>query len=286
MPIQFEIEADLTFEVSAPGRPPVRGTLQSAASGLVLQVDDPQMFAGRKDAPAIRTLADSLAARGLTIHVHDGQHHLVSMGAIRTPWWQRRLTGSRHIRLGSLRGAWTSARSRTRAVDTPVLPDATMLPPATMFPIAPTFMRRPRRTVTTTNDPLQGGNPRLILAPGQAVGREVGRTRRSTTYWLEETTTLGSGASCNIRLPGLEALHATIRHEGNDEYVLSSEGPEVRVHGEPTTRRALRTGSRVELGTWVLTYYREEYADHGRPYSGRVGGEFGRQRKQPLQNEE
>ncbi|MGD9961628.1 FHA domain-containing protein [Nocardioides sp.] len=281
MATQIEVEADLRFEVAVPGRAPVLGTLYSAPSGLVLQVSDPQMFAGRTDAPAIRGLADLLASRGLKVHVHDGRTHLVSIGAIRAPWWQRRLTGSRHIRLGSLRGAWTSARSRARTVDTPVLPDATMLPPATMFPLAPTFMRRPPRRVTTTNDPLRGGNPRLILAPGQAVGREVGRERRSTTYWLEHTTTLGSGPDCDIRLPGLAELHATITQDDNDEYVLTSEGPEVRVHGERTDRRVLRTGSRVDLGKWVLTYYREEYADHGRPYSGRVGGEFGRQRKQP-----
>ena len=149
-----------------------------------------------------------------------------------------------------------------------------------MFPLAPTFMRRPRRTVTTTNDPLQGGNPRLILAPGQAVGASVGRDRRSTTYWLTPVTTLGSDPGCDIGLPGLEGVHATITHDENDEYVLTSEGPLVRVHGEPTRRRVLRTGSRLQLGDWVLTYYREEYADHGRPYSGRVGGELGRQRRQ------
>jgi hypothetical protein len=31
----------------------------------------------------------------------------------------------------------------------------------------------------------------------------------------------------------------------------------------------------------VLTFVREEYADHGRPYGGRIGGELGRQRRQP-----
>ncbi|CUR55383.1 conserved hypothetical protein [metagenome] len=285
MVTQIEVEADLRFELAVPGRGPVRGTLHSAPSGLVLQVSDPQLFAGRADAPAIRTVADVLASRGLKVHVHDGQTHLVSIGAVRVPWWQRRLTGSRHIRLGSVRGAWTSARSRSRNAD-PVLPDASLLPAGTLFPLAPTFMRRPPRRVTTTNDPLRGGNPRLILAPGQAVGATAGRERRSTTYWLEPTTTLGSDPACDIVLPGLEDLHATITQDEHDEYVLSSAGPLVRVHGEPTLRRALRTGSRLELGTWVLTYYREEYADHGRPYSGRVGGELGRQRKQTPQGGE
>lgn len=43
----------------------------------------------------------------------------------------------------------------------------------------------------------------------------------------------------------------------------------------------LRTGSRVDLGRWTVTFYREEYADHGRPFGGRIGGELGHQRVQP-----
>jgi hypothetical protein len=30
-----------------------------------------------------------------------------------------------------------------------------------------------------------------------------------------------------------------------------------------------------------MTFFREEFADHGRPYGGRVGGEIGHQRPQP-----
>ena len=30
-----------------------------------------------------------------------------------------------------------------------------------------------------------------------------------------------------------------------------------------------------------MVYAREEYADHGRPYGGRVGGEVGHQKAQP-----
>jgi hypothetical protein len=35
------------------------------------------------------------------------------------------------------------------------------------------------------------------------------------------------------------------------------------------------------LGEWTMSFYREEYADHGRPYGGRIGGELGRQQAQP-----
>ncbi len=30
-----------------------------------------------------------------------------------------------------------------------------------------------------------------------------------------------------------------------------------------------------------MSFFREEYADHGRPYGGRIGGELGHQRTQP-----
>ena len=34
------------------------------------------------------------------------------------------------------------------------------------------------------------------------------------------------------------------------------------------------------MGSWRLAYFREEFADHGRPFGGRSGGEFAYQRPQ------
>jgi hypothetical protein len=96
-------------------------------------------------------------------------------------------------------------------------------------------------------------------------------------------TTIGSGAGCDIRLPRLEPLHAEIRHDDRDEYVLVRIGSpgSTRVHGAPVDSAVLRTASRVQVGEWTLSFFREEYADHGRPYGGRIGGELGYQRPQP-----
>lgn len=58
-------------------------------------------------------------------------------------------------------------------------------------------------------------------------------------------------------------------------------GEPVRVNGERVRQRILRTATRVEIGSWTMTFARDEYADHGRPYGGRIGGELGRQRPQP-----
>jgi len=281
MSVELDVAADLTFEVAVGeggDARTVHGSLKGSGRALVLEVDDPSAFAGRGDAPVIRALADTLAGRGIRIEVCSGDTHLITLGATRSPWWQRRVTGSRHIRLGSLRGVWTSARSRASTTDRPVLPDSTLTPPVTVLPLAPTFMRRPRRPVGTTHAPSGSGMPRLVLAPRD----ESYRGERLPNYWLAETvTTIGSGQDCDIRLAGLQELHAEIRHDGQDEYVLVSHTLDTRVNGERVRQAVLRTASRVQVGGHVLTYYREEYADHGRPYGGRVGGELGRQRPQP-----
>jgi hypothetical protein len=269
------IAADLCFAVQVPGGPTVHGQVRGSGSDLVVEVDDPGLFAGRSDAPAIRALAEGLGRRGLRVRVHDREHHLLTLGAVRSSWWQRRLTGSRYMRLGSLRGAWTGARSRAGA-DRPVLPDATLAPPTTLFPVAPTFLRRPPRRVTTTHDPLHGGNPRLTLVPTDGV-----HTDGPPVFYLDDVTTIGSGEQCDVRLPGLAEVHAEVRRDADDEMVLLANDRETRVHGQRVRQQILRTGSRVQLGPWTLTYAREEYADHGRPYGGRIGGELGHQRPQP-----
>jgi hypothetical protein len=54
-----------------------------------------------------------------------------------------------------------------------------------------------------------------------------------------------------------------------------------RVNGAPVNTVALRTAARVDVGRWTMSFFREEFADHGRPYGGRIGGELGHQRPQP-----
>ncbi|GAA2151673.1 hypothetical protein GCM10009844_34170 [Nocardioides koreensis] len=273
----LQVAADLDFEVVVPGRLPIHGTLRGSGNRLDLEVDDPGAFAGGEDAPAVRALAETLGRRGIGVRVWHAGTHLVTFGAVRAPWWQRRATGSRHIRLGSLRGAWTSARSRSRRT-APVLPDASLAPPTTLWPPAPTFLRRPRRTVTTTHDPARGGGPRLVLA----VGEDVWPGERQPVYWLADgVSTIGSDPACDICLPRLASLQAEVHHDEADEFVIVARNPGVRVNGARAPRQVLRTGSRVEVGPWRLAYYREEYADHGRPYGGRIGGELGHQRPQP-----
>lgn len=268
------VGADLRFEVGREDGSTVHGHLQGRDNRFVLEVDHPGAFAGRDDAPAIRVVAENLAARGMVVRVMSEGQHLVSLGDVKAPWWQRRATGSRRIRLGSLRGALTSARSRARGA-APVLPSRDLAPPLPLWPIAPTFQRRPRMGGGRTHG--QGGSPRLVLFKADVMAGE-----RQPIFWLQEETVIGSDASCDVVLPGLAARQVVVRHSEDDEYVVTTLTGRARVHGAQIDDRvALRTGARLEVGEHLLVFSRAEHADHGRPFGGRVGGELGRQERQP-----
>ncbi len=278
---ELSVEADLDFTMTVPagrahGSRTVSGRLSGSGAHLELHVSDPRVFAGRADSGVVRGLADAMARRGLSVTVVAPGGPLVTLGTARTSWLQRRLTGSRHIRVAGPGAAWSLARSRGHG---PVLPGNELAPPATLLPLAPTFLRKSRFPVTTTHDPEQGGSPRLVLPPRE----EWPAAPRRVLSLSPGVTTLGSAADCDVVLDGLAPYHAEVRHDSEDEFVVVRLGApgSVRVNGEPVAARILRTGSRLDLGPWTLTYYREEYADHGRPYGGRLGGEVGHQRPQP-----
>lgn len=279
MTTQLDVDADLEFSVSIPGSPTVTGALTGSGSSLELRISHPFLFAGRSDSGAIRGLAKALADRGLSMRVVAPSGPLATLGAARTSWLQRRLTGSRNIRIDRGASLWSLVRSRGQAPRGGALPAAEFSPPPTLFPVAPTMARRPFRPVTTTHDPHRGGHARLIMSLGPYA--RLGDQPKEFAL-RDDITTIGGGTDCDIRLPGLEPRHAEIRHDDDDEFVLVRIGSAgIRVHGAPVETAILRTGSRIDLDRWSLSYFREEYADHGRPYGGRIGGELGHQRPQP-----
>ena len=280
MAADLTVDVDLDFSVDIPGSRTVTGSLTGSGKLLELRVSDPSLFAGRSDSGAIRGLAQALAGKGLAVSVVSSSGPLVTLGASRTSWLQRRLTGSRYIRVERGAGLWSLVRGRTQSPAGGALPAADLAPPPTLTPIAPTLARRRRSPLTTTHDPDRGGNPRLILplGPYPRVGE------RPHVFMLrDDVTTIGTGVDCDIRLPGLEPMHAEILHDDEDEFVLKRIGiaADTRVHGAPVQSAILRTGCGIDLGEWHVSFFREEYADHGRPYGGRIGGELGHQRPQP-----
>ncbi|MDQ2623768.1 MAG: hypothetical protein M3Y20_01275, partial [Actinomycetota bacterium] len=72
-----------------------------------------------------------------------------------------------------------------------------------------------------------------------------------------------------------------IFHDERDEYRVRPSGSVGGGSAAEPAHRALRTGATIRLGAWELTFQREEFADHGRPYGGREGGEGSVNRLQP-----
>jgi hypothetical protein len=133
--------------------------------------------------------------------------------------------------------------------------------------------------LTTTHDPHGGGHPRLIFAMGGQAPAGAGQREFEL---LPGVTAIGSGADADLRLGGLEE-HQCRNPARRRRRVHLRRPRNVRrqpVDGPPVSEQALRTGDRIELGNWTLSYSREEFADHGRPYGGRQGGEFSHQQPQ------
>jgi hypothetical protein len=136
-------------------------------------------------------------------------------------------------------------------------------------------------TVTTTHDPFGGGRPRLIFA----CGGSCSSAHRPREFDLRQgVTTIGSHDDSDLLLTGVAPRHAEIRRDVADEYrFIPLAGHQLAtVNGKQMAELLLRSGSRIQLGTFTFTFFREEFADHGRPYGGRQGGEGSIQRHQPF----
>ncbi|MGI8457801.1 MAG: FHA domain-containing protein [Propionibacteriaceae bacterium] len=277
----IDIQADLTFSVHDPltGDDPVTGTV--TANGKLVQVhaDTLPTVSIRSSAGLARRVSRSLAVRGITVELSGPDGAVASIGAVKAGLLSRVLTRSGAIRLHDLRTVVRMALRRSGGG----LPLADLIPPSVLWPIAPTFSGR-KPPISTTHDPDGGGRPRLLFPAGEiSAPGQIGEV-----YFLKQgVTTIGSGPECDLQLAGLADLQAEVRRTSGDEYVLVPISRTVpsRVNGRPLTagetlEGVLRTGTRVALGSWAMTYFREEYADHGRPYGGRVGGEAGYQQSQ------
>ncbi|TFD54752.1 FHA domain-containing protein [Cryobacterium frigoriphilum] len=240
------------------------------------------------DLGQVRGIADELARQGLTVALTGPSGLIAKIGAVDAPLLQRLVTKSPNITLGSASALAPMLnlapmllgrnRAATRAV-------AVSLPPSTLFPLVPTLDRKNRRRVTTTHYTPGSGRPRLIFVVGSQ--NWDGKPPREFDL-LPTTTTIGSAAEASLQLGGLKSFHAEIRHDENDEYVLYPLGDvsgNVRESDDDGFARGrgqiLRTGARIEMGPWRMAYFREEFADHGRPFGGRVGGELAVQKPQP-----
>lgn len=142
-----------------------------------------------------------------------------------------------------------------------------------------------REPVTTTHDPAGGGRPRLIFSNTSSArfGHSAGAADGPVEFdLLPGVTTVGSSPDPDLSLAGLDDRHAEIRRDAADEYICVHRGRTGRttVNGAAVGEKSLHTGDRLEFGDWVMSFFREEFADHGRPYGGRQGGELSHQKSQ------
>lgn len=277
----LRLDIDLSIALEEPGTDgtALAATVAAAGREVVVIVDDASRLprrGGRRVLRELAPLADDLARRGVAVRVEGPDGLLVALGDVRANAVQRLVSGSQHVKVGG-----PVALSRIGR-GTPLVGLAA--PPPTLLPLVPTLARVIRRRRPTTTHAAPGaGRPRLVFAVG------TGSWDDSVPYefdLLPTRTRIGSGDDVDLRLPGLEPLHAEILHRAtDDEYVLHAYGPSgggaASSDDGPPQPRVLRTGARIELGAWRLAYVREEFADHGRPYGGRQGGELAIQRRQP-----
>lgn len=142
--------------------------------------------------------------------------------------------------------------------------------------------------MTTTHDPLRGGHPKLVFVVGALPVVDPATAPDLGDVQLDPAgTSIGSGPDCDLRLPETAELQARIARDESDEFVFAQESSAVpsTVNGQPMGRHSLRTGDRIEMGPWTLTFVRDESADHGRPHGGREGGEGERQESQAPRSE-
>lgn len=281
MTARWAIEADLAFSVTTPSsdgdsEQVTAGTITGQGRHLEVRFDDLSAVSSGASLGDGKAVAAELARQQIVVTLIGPDGPVVSVGDVKANRLASLLTRSKHIKVENWRAA-TALSGVLGSGDSAVA----LAPPSTPWPIAPTFSWR-RRRATTTHDPDGGGQPRLVFSMGEAA--QAGSPRR--IYDLRpQGVSIGSAESCGLTLEGLAEHHAEVRRDSNDEYILiaRADDPPTKVNGVHLTagdEQVLRTGTRVRLGSWTLTYTRAEFADHGRPYGGRAGGEFSEQRKQ------
>ncbi len=271
------VDGELDLTASSPDGGETTVHVRAQGTRIDIEIDNPRGLVDLRGRRWAAGIADQLARDGLCVSVVWRGKELVRMGtSVHAPLWQRRLTGSRNIRVRKLR-RFVRAATPSFGSGT-ALPGANLLPPATPVPLFPTLIAPTPTEVTTTHDPYGGGDPRLVVPAGPWPWDEA-----QVHHLRHGVTTIGSHPDNDIVLALASPFQAEVRRDEFDEYVLVHLGGELptRVHGARVSRSVLRTGSRVQVGDAVLAYVRAEYADHGRPHGGRLGGEVGHQRPQP-----
>ncbi len=276
--MRFDI--DLAFYVKLPsyedtGSGNVNGTVKADGKVITITADSLSVFPSTSsfDQTVLNDFAVKLKKAGITVVIDGPQGTIVSLGNVKPNLTALIGTKSRAVRMGKLEASkGLMGRGRKPGGIEP------LRIPGTFFPLLPTFRKRYRRPPTTTHYARGGGRPRIIFVKDSESWD--GKAPKVVNV-IEEVMEIGSAPGVGLELSGLEPVHARIVHNELDEYVLVAMGPVGGSAGmKPGSEYTLRSGARMELGDWRLVFFREEYADHGRPFGGRNGGELSFQKPQ------
>lgn len=276
----MHFDIDLAFSVKLPsttesGFELVSGTVTAAGKLITVKTDSLTILPSAKsiNRSMLGQVALKLKKAGVTLQLEGPTGTIVSLGDVKPHLLSRLGASSSAIRFG--KPAAAAALLRQPVQSRQVLP---MQVPATLLPLLPTFLKQYRRKPTTTHYSRGGGKPRIIFVKDSDSWDGKAPKMLEIT---QEVLEIGSDPSAGLLLSGLKPTHARIVHNELDEYVLVAEGAVGGSVGlKPGSEYTLRSGARIELGQWRLIFHREEYADHGRPFGGRNGGELSFQKPQ------
>lgn len=276
--MRFDI--DLKFSVSPPPEAGgdtggAGGTIKASGKTITVTTDSLSILPSVRnlDRRALNDFARRLKEAGICLVVEGPQGTIVNLGNVKSNLVSRIGTNSTSIKLGKAGASRALLARRPGAADLGAVGI-----PGTLFPLVPTVRRNYRSRPTTTHYARGGGAPRLIFVKDSQTWNGVAPRVLAIP---EEGLEIGGAPGAGLVLPGLDPVHARIVHNDIDEYVLVAVG---RVGGSSGLRSGesatLRSGARIEVGEWRILFIREEYADHGRPFGGRNGGELSFQRPQ------
>ncbi|PNI07110.1 hypothetical protein CXX84_18045 [Arthrobacter sp. AFG7.2] len=270
---KFHLDVNLHFSYTDESGKVTKGSAVSSGTDVAVVMESLAPLGGGRmpSLDEVRPLAEVLADKGVSVTLSGPDGNIISLGAVDSPAPQRLVTRSPYIKLGKL-GALVPLVRQGRRKSAAVK----LFPPSTPLPLLPTVRRKINRRITTTHYTRGGGRPRLIFVQDAAAW--TGQIPKEVAL-AGENTTIGSNPGSDIVLEGLDGLHAEIRHDERDEYVLVPHGA-VSGSVAQSGPSVLRTGARLQMGQWCLAFFREEFADHGRPYGGRSGGELAYERPQ------
>lgn len=273
--MRFDIDLDFTVDQSSEATgdsETVTGTVTAAGRTIHIKADSDAIFrvSRGENRYSLNQFARRLKSSGIQLVVDGPNGNIITMGDVKPNLAGRIAMNSNAVRIGSLRnvkGLWQKDRN-----------GGSQNVPSTLFPLFPTFQRNQRMRPTTTHYADRGGRPRLIFVKDS---ESWDGKAPKVIHLVDDILEIGSAPERGLALEGLEPIHARIVRDELDEYILQAVH---RVGGSAGLNTGdeyvLRSGARIEIGGWRLVFYREEYADHGRPYGGRNGGELAHQRPQ------